>query len=131
MIVPVGDIERATTFYGELLGRTGERVTGGRHYFDCEGVLLACWDPVADGDPYFPGPNQGNLYLSTTEPLEDVRARAVSRGAVPDSMRGEVGVRPWGERSFYARDPWGNPFCVTEAGTEYRGGSFGWAPEPG
>ncbi|MGI8712659.1 MAG: DUF6022 family protein [Solirubrobacteraceae bacterium] len=29
----------------------GKRVTSGRHYFDCDGVLLACWDSIADGDP--------------------------------------------------------------------------------
>jgi hypothetical protein len=28
---------------------------------------------------------------------------------------------PWGERSFYAEDPWGNPLCFVEEGTFYRG----------
>ncbi len=63
MIVPVEDIERATAFYSRLLGIAGERVTSGRHYFDCQGVILACWDPLADGDPSFPGPNHGHMYL--------------------------------------------------------------------
>jgi len=39
-------------------------------------------------------------------------------------MRGNVGVRAWGERSFYASDPWGNPFCIVQAGSEYTGGAF-------
>jgi hypothetical protein len=30
-------------------------------------------------------------------------------------------VRPWGERSFYADDPWGNPLCFVEEGTVYAG----------
>lgn len=125
VILPVADIEAAAVFYQQLLGGpAGERVTSGRHYFDCGGVLLACWDALADGDPLNPGPNPGHIYLATTEPLDAVRARAVLAGATPDDFRGEVGSRPWGERSFYARDPWGNRFCVVESGTEYRGGSF-------
>jgi hypothetical protein len=30
-------------------------------------------------------------------------------------------VRPWGERSFYADDAWGNPLCFVENGTVYPG----------
>jgi catechol 2,3-dioxygenase-like lactoylglutathione lyase family enzyme len=54
VILPVEDLERATRFYATLLAIDGERVTSVRHYFDCDGVLLACWDPFADGDPAFP-----------------------------------------------------------------------------
>ena len=64
------------------------------------------------------------VYLSTDEPLEVVRERALAAGATSDSMRGNVGVRAWGERSFYASDPWGNPFCIVQAGSEYTGGAF-------
>lgn len=59
------DTRAATTFYRALLGgEPGERVTDGRHYFDCDGALVACWDAVADGDPGFPGPNPGAVYLA-------------------------------------------------------------------
>lgn len=125
VILPVQDIEAAAEFYSELLGGVlGERVTSGRHYFNCDGVLLACWDPIADGDPEYPGPNAGVFYLSTAESLDSVRSRALFGGAVPDSTRGGINRQPWGERSFYARDPWGNRFCIVQQGTEYRGGSF-------
>ena len=30
-------------------------------------------------------------------------------------------MRPWGERSFYAEDPWGNPPCFVEERTVYTG----------
>jgi extradiol dioxygenase family protein len=40
VIVPVSDIERAAHFYGALLGDVGQRVSPGRHYFDCEGTIL-------------------------------------------------------------------------------------------
>jgi len=48
----------------------------------------------------------------------------VDAGAVFDDNRGEIDRQPWGERSFYARDPWDNPFCVVQADSEYLGGSF-------
>lgn len=125
VILPVEDIDGAAAFWSEVLGGVaGQRVTGGRHYFEYGGTLLACWDPVADGDPGFPGPNPGTVYLSTSEALTTVRERAVGAGAVPDEQRGEIDRRPWGEWSFYARDPWGNRFCVVSSGTEYRGGDF-------
>ncbi len=125
VVLPVEDIDAAAAFWGAVLGGVaGERVTGGRHYFDCGATLLACWDAVADGDPHFPGPNPGTVYLSTTEALATVRDRAVGAGAVPDEQRGDIDRRPWGEQSFYARDPWGNRFCVVATGTEYRGGEF-------
>jgi hypothetical protein len=31
----------------------------------------------------------------------------------------EVRKRPWGERSFYVTDPWGNELCFVEEGTLY------------
>ncbi len=48
----------------------------------------------------------------------------IDAGAVLDQTRGDIPRQPWAERSFYARDPWGNPFGVVESGTEYRGGGF-------
>ena len=33
---------------------------------------------------------------------------------------GEVSQRPWGERSFYVVDPWGNDLCFCQDGTLYR-----------
>lgn len=121
VVLPVGDIEAAAAFYGLLLGRPGRRVFPGRHHFDCDGVLLVVWDPIADGDPAAAGPNPGDVYLSSGEPLGEVRERALRGGATPAAKRGEIGTWPWGERSFYAHDPWGNRFCIVQAGTEYRG----------
>ncbi len=100
VIVPVAAIEEAAGFYSRLLGVSGDRVTSGRHYFDCQGVILACWDPRADGDRYFPGPNHGPVYLATTENLGTVRARALAAGAALDRDRGEIATQPWGESSF-------------------------------
>lgn len=124
VIVPVSDIDAAADFYSDLLDTPGERVSSGRHYFDCDGTVLAVLDPLADGDATPLEPNQEQVYLATTELLEQVRQRAIDAGAVPDTALGEIDVRPWGERSFYIRDPWENPVCLVEHGTEYLGGKF-------
>ena len=34
----------------------GSRVSSGRHYFDCGGTILACYDALADGDAEQVGP---------------------------------------------------------------------------
>jgi hypothetical protein len=58
--------------------------------------------------------------------VDAVHARAkslscLSKESVHGTPGGEVIVRPWGERSFYADDPWGNPLCFVEEGTVYPG----------
>jgi hypothetical protein len=55
-----------------------------------------------------------------------VHARAkklgwLSKERVHGEPGGEISVRPWGERSFYAEDPWGNPLCFVQTGTTYPG----------
>jgi hypothetical protein len=58
--------------------------------------------------------------------LEAVYERAkalhcLSREEVHDAPGGGIVVCPWGERSFYALDPWRNPLCFVEEGTVYTG----------
>jgi catechol 2,3-dioxygenase-like lactoylglutathione lyase family enzyme len=64
VIVPVSSIEEAAAFYGALLGAPGGRVSPGRHYFACGQVILACFDPRADGDAWDARPNPDHLYSS-------------------------------------------------------------------
>jgi hypothetical protein len=56
--------------------------------------------------------------------VEAVHVRASALGALaPLSVHGQpasqVLVRPWGEKSFYATDPWGNELCFVQEGTLY------------
>ena len=120
VIVPVAEIDLAAAFYGALLAVPGERVSPGRHYYDCGGTILACLDPRADGEGRDATPNPEHLYLAVDD-LERARDRAVAAGAADV---GEIARRPWGERSFYLRDPFGNALCLVEAGTEFTGGAF-------
>ena len=116
VIVPVGDIEEAAAWYGHVLGFAGERVSDGRHYFDCGGTILACFDPRADGHDEDAAPLPNYIYLSVDD-LEGVRGR------LGDAVTNDIAERPWGERSLYAKDPWGSGLCFVEAGTEFTGGA--------
>ena len=119
VILPVLDIERAAAFYGALLGMPGERVSGNRHYWDCGGTILACVDPTAGGLEF--RPNIDHVYFAV-EDLEAVHRRAASAGC--DWLEDAIDTRPWGERSFYARDPFGNPVCFVDERTLFTGGRF-------
>jgi len=117
----VGDLDAAATFYAELLGDPGKRHPGSRHYFDCGGVILAVIDPTRGGLPPTPGPK--SLYFAVRD-LDAVHARAARLQALaPYQVHGEPAgepiKRPWGERSFYVTDAWGNDLCFVEDGTLY------------
>jgi catechol 2,3-dioxygenase-like lactoylglutathione lyase family enzyme len=130
VIVPVADIDRAARFYRSVLDTEGERVSDGRHYFDCEGTILACFDPRADGDDVDAAPLPDHLYLAVDD-LEATHARCEAAGAVfaagdvHGDAAGKIATRPWGERSFYIEDPFGNRLCFVDRETAYTGGPIG------
>ncbi len=127
VILPVDGIDRAAAFYGAVLGQSGRRVSPGRHYFDCEGTILACFDPVADGDGYAARPLPEPVYLAVDD-LEGALQRVTAGGATFSAVGvpgvgplGAIATRPWGERSFYATDPFGNPLCFVARETVFTG----------
>ena len=122
--VEVGDLGAAETFYSTLLGITGRRQAGSRVYFEAGPVTLQVVD-VTSHSTGSPHPAAKALYF-TVRDLEAAFERAkglgcLSRESVHDAPGGGIVVRPWGERSFYAEDPWKNPICFVEEGTVYRG----------
>ena len=126
VILPVDGIEAAARFYTELLGREGRRVSPGRQYFDCGGVILALYDPIADGDRLSLRPNAEYAYFAASE-LEAVYRRALALGGLVGETgdgglpMGRIETRPWGERSFYMKDPFGNPICFVDEDTVFIG----------
>jgi uncharacterized glyoxalase superfamily protein PhnB len=118
VILPVGDIDAAAVFYAKLLQHAGRRVSPGRHYFDCGGVILACFDPRADGDAFDARPNPDHVYFAVPD-LEAVYTRARSAGCA--ELEATIQTRPWGERSFYAKDPFGNSICFVDETTVFTG----------
>ena len=126
VILPVGDIERAAKFYTQLLGAEGMRVSSGRHYFDCGGVILALYDPKSDGDKTVARPNFENMYFAVSD-LEAFYNRAQTLGGLLNEIgdgglaMGKIETRPWGERSFYMKDPFDNPLCFVDEKTLFTG----------
>ncbi|HZZ88245.1 MAG TPA: VOC family protein [Caulobacteraceae bacterium] len=122
VILPVADIAAAARFYGAILREPGKRVSRGRHYFGdgVQGAILACYDPVADGDAVGDGWKQHPLqyvYISMGD-LEQARRDCAAAGAREIT---EIESMPWGETMSYALDPFGNPISFVKTGTEFVG----------
>jgi len=121
IIFPVKDIEKASVFYSKLLGLKGKKVSPGRVYFECGQTILACYDPIADGDSLQSGwslhPKQ-YIYFSvadlnsTFETANNLRCKRIDKG---------ITTMPWGERLFYAEDPFNNLICFVDEATVFRG----------
>jgi catechol 2,3-dioxygenase-like lactoylglutathione lyase family enzyme len=116
----VGDAEKASTFYRALFGQRPRPVGGGRSYVDCGPAILAL---LTTGER--PRGIPQYLYFEVDD-LDAVHARASDLGAlsavdVHGHPGGEILIRPWGERSFYAEDPWGNGLCFVQSGTLFTG----------
>jgi len=117
--VEVGDIGEARAFYETLLGLDGRPQMGGRCYFAAGPVTLQVVQVEA------PHTAAKALYFVVAD-IGAVHARATVLGCLSGEIvhgepAGQPVVRPCGERSFYADDPWGNPLCFVEAGTVYAG----------
>ena len=120
--IEVGDLAAAIEFYTKLLDIPGRKQPGARVYFEPGPVTLQVVDVSSVGKPH---PAAKALYF-TVKDLDAAFARAkalgcLSRESVHDAPGGGIVVRPWGERSFYAEDPWSNPLCFVEEGTVYTG----------
>ena len=119
--IEVADLEAATRLYQQLLGVEGRRQPGARHYFDCGDVVLAVIDVSQGGLTPHPGPKSLSFAV---DDVDEVHRRAAALEVLaPYNVHGEpagkIRQRPWGERSFYTVDPWGNDLCFCQEGTLY------------
>lgn len=117
VVLQVSNLRQAVGFYRKVLGIDGVRVSSGRHYFHCGQAILVCYDPRADGDDFDPLQNPDYIYLAV-EDLEAVFARVRESGG---AIEEEIARRSWGERSFYSKDPFGNPVCFVDRTTVFTG----------
>jgi predicted enzyme related to lactoylglutathione lyase len=120
--VEVGNLDEAEKFYGKLFGLVGRKQAGSRCYFTCGSVTLQVVDVSSVRTPH---PAAKALYFVVND-LDAIFKRAeslrcLSQGDVHGAPGGKICVQPWGERSFYAEDPWHNPLSFVEAGTIYPG----------
>jgi hypothetical protein len=117
--VEVGDLAQAAKGWGALLGLDGRLQAGSRCYFTAGDVTLQVVEVSS------PHPAAKALYFLVDD-LDAVFQRAeglgwLSKEKVHGEPGGKISVRPWGERSFYVEDTWGNPLCFVESGTTYPG----------
>lgn len=121
IILHVGDLDQGTHIYSKLLGVPGRAVGGGRVYFDTgNGTILAILVP--DGPPKS---NAEYVYFAVDD-VDAAHAIATELDVldgeeIHGEPGGEVRVRPWRERSFYARDPWDNGLCFIDDKTLFTG----------
>jgi len=120
--VEVGDLDQAADFYGKLFGVDGRKQAGSRCYFSCGPVTLQVVDVSSVRKPH----SAAKALYFLVKDLDAVFARAEVLGCLSSEdvhgvSGGGISVRPWGERSFYAEDKWGNPLCFVEEGTVYPG----------
>ena len=124
IILQVSDLDQAEEFYGRLLNDRGRRIPrASRHYIDCGPVILALVNPAIDGESAKPLPDY--IYFAVAD-LEAIHERAsqlkcLSTEDIHGDVAGEIVVRPWRERSFYVRDPWGNGLCFVDEKTLFTG----------
>ncbi|MGA2168533.1 MAG: VOC family protein [Terracidiphilus sp.] len=118
VILPVSNIEAAAVFYSAVLGEPGARISPGRHYYNCGGTILACFDPRADGDEWDATANPDHVYFAVDD-LESYFRRVSEQ---PNgSLTRPIETQPWGERSFYCADPFGNKLCFVDERTLFTG----------
>ena len=127
IILQVDNLDKAEEFYGKLLGDRGRRIPrGSRHYIDCGPVILALVDVNGEGIPGLePKPLPDYIYFAVSD-VEAVYQRAqelqcLSTEDVHGESAGDLVKRPWGERSFYVHDPWGNGLCFVDDNTLFTG----------
>lgn len=127
IILQVDNLDQAEEFYGRLLGDRGRRIPhASRHYIDCGPVILALVDVAGENIPDLkPQPLPDYIYFAVSD-VDGVHARALelnclSTEDVHGESAGDVVTRPWGERSFYVHDPWGNGLCFVDETTLFTG----------
>ena len=72
-----------------------------------------------------PKPLPDYIYFAVND-VESFHARArklncLSTEDVHGDSAGDLVTRPWGERSFYVHDPWGNGLCFVDETTLFTG----------
>ncbi|MDA2933687.1 VOC family protein, partial [Acidobacteria bacterium AH-259-D05] len=117
VVFPVSDIDQAETFYRQLLNVSSRRVSPRRINFDCGGMILTCYVPDADGSSSKVSSCSHQVSFAV-ENLEGVYEQAKHAGCA--FLDEQISIRPWGNRSFMAEDPFGNSIIFVDGATMQR-----------
>lgn len=123
VLLEVADLDEVSNFYSALLANQGRRVAPSRHYYVCGPVIVGLVDVSLEGGEPAAAPEY--LYFAVSD-LEAFYERArrlncLSKEDVHGEPAGEIIIRPWGERSFYVVDPFGNGLCFVDEKTLFTG----------
>ena len=123
VLLEVADLERAAAFYSTLLDVEGRAVGGARYYFYCGDMILGLVDVSAAGARPQAAPQDIYFSVAQLEPFFEraLQLKALSTGDVHGENAGAIVERPWGERSFYCVDPYGNGLCFVDEATLFTG----------
>lgn len=122
--LPAADLGRSIAFYESLLGVHADDTVPSRVYFHCGDVIVAIIDGKDESHGERPAlhPLPDHLYFATNE-LDAVYERAVLHADITSP----IAQRPWGERSFYCKDPDGHPLCFVDDATLFLGRGADWS----
>ena len=109
VILPVSSVEEAAVFYATVFEQPGMRISPGRHYFGCGGVILTCFDPRADGDDWDAKPNPGHVYFAVDD-LDVYFGRVKGRANGAIKLTGPSRRNPGENGVFTARTLLGTSF---------------------
>lgn len=109
VILPVEDLDRADAFWDRMLGLPIDKGVPGRHYIGTGGAILVLVSPEEHGGVHEPNPDC--LYFRMPD-LEATWRTARALGYADEDAG--IESRPWGDVSFYATDPDGNPLCFID-----------------
>ncbi len=123
--LPASELDRSRAFYEQVLGIDADATVPSRLYFHCDGFIVALidWAIENHGDPTPVRPLPDNLYFAVDD-LDATLDRAVKAGA---GITSGIEEKPWGERSFYCKDPDDHPLCFVDSGTLFLGAGADWA----
>jgi catechol 2,3-dioxygenase-like lactoylglutathione lyase family enzyme len=130
VVLPTHDMGRSDAFWSDLLEIPVDPVAPTRHYFPTGGAILAIVDPREHG--HEATPNADCVYIRLPD-LDAAYERALSRGApmLKDYQEPGIARRPWGDRSFYTADPFGNPVCfIDDVGSDTTPATARYAGKP-
>lgn len=121
VIVPVPNIDEAAAYYSAILDNLGARISPNRHYFGCGQSILCCLDPQDTAGSWAAQESPHLLYFA----VDDLDACFTRVSAQPaGSILHPIETQPWGERSFYCKDPFGNKLCFVDDKTCFTGGQM-------
>jgi catechol 2,3-dioxygenase-like lactoylglutathione lyase family enzyme len=113
-VLPVDDLAAADRFWSHVLELEIDPVVPTRHYLQTSGCILALVDPREHGRSHAANPDVTYFRVADGERTYARAREAGARFFQDDHHKAGLAQRAWGDTSFYAIDPAGNPVCFID-----------------